>query len=77
MPANDWRRANRDRFDRSKKRNYARGKKNPFNEKQEWTIEDSMRIVAPDRPNDRKLAEELGRSVQAIQVWRCRLKKAK
>jgi len=36
-----------------------------------------MRIVAPDRPNDRKLAEELGRSVQAIQVWRCRLKKAK
>ncbi len=42
---------------------------------QEWTLSAIERIIAPDRPLDSILAKELGRSLQAIQQMRNKLKK--
>ncbi len=39
-----------------------------------WSVEDSNRIMADDRPTDLELAKELGRTVNAIQHHRNRLR---
>lgn len=45
---------------------------------QDWTTSELARITAHDRPSDKQLAHELGRSPTAIQVmrWRVRRRKA-
>lgn len=43
--------------------------------RQAWGQEDDRRIMAEDRPDDLTLANEMDRSVAAIQVRRCLLKK--
>jgi hypothetical protein len=40
-----------------------------------WSQEDIARILAPDRPSDAELAEELGRSMYA--VWQARFRYTK
>jgi hypothetical protein len=74
MPVAAWRHANRQRFNQQKKENYARGRGNVSNERQGWMIHEDDMIIDPLRPCDRRLAKELGRSVQAIQIRRSRLK---
>ena len=58
-----------------KKRYYNRHNKNRINSRAEWTLSEMALIVAPDRPLDRILSQKLGRSVEAVQIKRCRLKK--
>lgn len=70
-----WRRRNPGAWNDSKKRNYERGAVNTENEKRRYAPEELERIIASDRPCDRQLAIELGRSVQALQVKRSYLMK--
>jgi hypothetical protein len=45
------------------------------NSHQEWTVAHLERITSPDRPCDRVLSKEMGRSVSSIQTQRYFLKK--
>lgn len=54
-----------------RKRNYAKTQGYP---KREWTLHEMDLILYSDK-SDTELARELKRSVQAIQIKRCRLKK--
>lgn len=56
-----------------RKNNYARGRKNCQRAGKPWNFNELVSIIVSDRPRDRKLAEKIGRSVQAIQVMRTRL----
>ncbi|MDP3985391.1 MAG: hypothetical protein Q8P82_01385, partial [bacterium] len=70
----EWRNRNRDRFNESKKRNYAKGRRYARHTREFWSDWEILQIAADDRPSDRELARTLRRSVQAIQVKRSRLK---
>jgi hypothetical protein len=61
---------------RNRMRNYAktRGGGLDHNRKIKYTLDECDRILAHSIP-DRELAKQLGRSVQAIQITRARLKK--
>lgn len=65
-----WRKLHPDEWRKYRKENYARGRINCHRRRAPWTNEEDNRITAPDRPKDRTLALELGRSVQAIQIRR-------
>jgi hypothetical protein len=67
-----WRDRNRPAYEAGKKRYYAQFRDGATNSGKEWTTAELEAITAPDRPSDRELAKELGRSVQAIQVARGR-----
>lgn len=69
-----WRINNRDKRNEQKKRNYERGGTYIPNYRMKWTAEMEREIMAQNRPHDRVLALKLGRSVQAIQVKRARIK---
>ena len=69
-----WRQRNPEKYNKSKSLNYARGATNTKNARTEWTGSEDKRILDPLRPKDRDLAEEMGRTVQAIQIRRCRIK---
>lgn len=71
----NWRKKNPDKWNACKKRNYKKGSKNKQHHREEWTMREDARITDPNRPKDRVLAEELGRTVLAIQLRRCRLNK--
>lgn len=71
-----WRRNHRDRYDEAKKRYYGRFQEGAWNTWGRWTAGECERVLAHDRP-DRELAKELGRTVQAIQVCRAKLRKGK
>ncbi len=70
-----WRNKNRSKWNESKAINYKKGAANQKNSKTEWTVSENERITGSDRPTDRVLATELERTVRAIQIQRCRLKK--
>lgn len=70
-----WRNKNRQTFNRGKARNYAKGATNQKNAKTVWTASENKCITDPRRPIDRKLAKKLGRTVQAIQIQRSRLRR--
>jgi hypothetical protein len=65
----------RDMFYAQKRKNYAQTRAGARNRKTVWTCEEDAVITAAARPTDRVLAGQLGRSVQAIQVRRCKLQK--
>ena len=69
-----WRKANPAKWNATKKRNYDRGS-HTHNGGDSWTVREMDRIVDSDKPTDRELSKELGRSVMAIQVMRCRIRK--
>ena len=68
-----WRRANREAFNRHKKRNYAQTRDNAVNVGQRWTIDQTNMVLAHEI-SDRELAAKIGRSVEAIQVRRAKVK---
>jgi hypothetical protein len=67
-----WRAARR----KIRAKNYARGAVHDRRSRRRWTTDEERQITAPDRPSDRELAKQLGRSVQAIQVKRTEMKRA-
>ena len=56
-----------------KKNYYKRGRKSDINSRARYTEEELNMILAHEIP-DKELAEKLGRSVQAIQICRSKLK---
>ena len=61
------------RNDMPVKRYYAKHRKSPENLRnsgQKWTFSETHRIIAPLRPLDSVLAKRIGRSVQAVQERR-------
>ena len=70
----EWRKKNREKHNAHKRRNYAKGALHDTNSCLPWTVKDTQLIMAKDRPCDRVLAKKLGRSVQAIQVRRSKVK---
>lgn len=68
-----WRLRNTDKRNAERKRNYH---KHPglYLAGAKWTVEDSDFVLAATAP-DRALHVLLGRSVQAIQIRRCKLRK--
>ena len=68
-----WRSKNRDKVNEQKKRNYKQTVRNAHNYKKQWTKEEE-KMILDHNISDRELAEQLGRSVQAIQVRRSKLK---
>jgi hypothetical protein len=69
-----WRQANPERFNEHKKNNYAQTRKNAHNSSLPWSKNEEAAITAEARPSDRELSKKLGRSVQAIQIHRSRMK---
>ena len=53
-----------------KRRYYRRSRKNNRRKGKRWTPVEDAKITAADRPTDRKLSIQMGRSVQAIQQCR-------
>ena len=73
-----WRIRHPQARNKGKRRYYAKHREDPLNKKnagQEWTIKEMDLITDANKPVDRVLAHVIGRSVQAIQVMRARLKK--
>jgi hypothetical protein len=71
-----WKLKHPEKHREGKKRNYASTARNNPNHHQEYTIrEDKLILNSP--LTDRELHHEIGRSVQAIQVRRSKLKKIK
>jgi len=69
-----WREQNRKAWRRNrakqKIRYYRQFQKNTRRKGRRWAPVEDVRITAKDRPTDRKLSKELGRSAQAIQQRR-------
>ena len=65
-----WRTNNPLKRNEMRKKNYAATRKGAVNSKRLWSGEEIIKIFSPDRPCDRVLANQLGRSVQAIQIKR-------
>ena len=65
-----WRKRHPLKRNEWRKRNYDKGAGNCRNRGARWSKAEDLRITAEDRPVDRVLALELGRSVIAIQVRR-------
>lgn len=75
-----WRLRHPDGRYRSKDRYYSKHRETPANRRnsrQWWTHEHLLLIIAPDRPPDSVLAKQIGRSVQAIQGMRWRLRQTR
>lgn len=72
-PWKQWRLKHADKRNAWRRGNYARG---DFGHRTRrlWSQDEDRRVIAHTIP-DRELAQDLGRSVQAIQVRRCKLKK--
>lgn len=68
-----WRLANPKTRNRQRKTHYAKTR-DAANRGQEWTNAEMEAITADDRPADKILSGNLGRSVQAIQVKRAKIR---
>lgn len=64
-----------DRRNKHRKTNYLKGREHNTNSWKRWTDEEKEIIKSNSSKTDRELAEEIGRSVQAIQMKRCKDKK--
>ncbi len=69
-----WQKTHPEARNTIKKRNYARGKTSTSKKREQYLSDEIQLILAKER-SDRELAKLLGRSVQAIQVKRVRIKK--
>ena len=73
-----WRKRHPEQRARERKRYYTKHRENPQNKTnagQEWTLREIDCITAKDRLCDTVLGILMGRSVEAIQIARCKLKK--
>jgi hypothetical protein len=68
-----WRRKNPEKWQRQKTRYYRRSRTG--SKRKEWTEEALDLITAEDRPSDQALSKRIGRSVEAIQVKRSKIRK--
>ncbi len=75
LPRKAWVKKNPEKRNKNRRENYKKGAVNNKNFRSNWTIHEHSLITDPNHPRDRVLAEILGRTVQAIQVERCRQKK--
>jgi len=64
-----------DQRSRDRRRNYAKGRMSDWNSMGRYTNRENELILGEFEGSDRELAEVIGRSVQAIQVQRTRLRK--
>lgn len=62
-----------DKKKKHRRRNYLKGRKNDFRSGKHWTKKE-IEIILHCKGNDRRLAHKIGRSVQAIQVRRSKIK---
>lgn len=69
-----WRLANPEMRQAGKKRNYAKSRKTAVNCRKRWSFNEDLKIMAADKLADSVLAVELGRSTQAIEQRRHKLK---
>jgi len=70
----EWREQNPDKWNQQKKRYYAKFRRNTPNRGQRYTIQE-INLILNSELSDRELHRLLGRSIQAIQVQRCKLLK--
>lgn len=70
-----WRKSNPALWQKSKRENYAKGRKHAHNSRARWTLDEVKRLALLDAAGmlDRAIAKELGRSVQSIQIKRHKL----
>ena len=68
-----WRLTHRKGRNQQRRKNYQKTA-GAENSKSEWTAKDEDLITASNRPHDMVLAQKLGRSVQAIQIKRSRIR---
>jgi len=66
-----WRLAHTQKRNASRKRYYKQFQRNAIKKGKRWTY-DEIDLILMSNDTDRKLQKELGRSVQAIQIKRCR-----
>jgi hypothetical protein len=66
----EWRRKNPKKRQVSSARNYRKGATHQECARRHWSIDDELLINTTNRPHDRRLAQILGRTVQAIQIHR-------
>lgn len=69
-----WRKSNPSVWRRQKQRYYDQHGQGRHNG-QDWSDKEKQLVMSPNSPGDVILAKRLGRSVRAIQIKRCRLKK--
>ena len=67
-----WRRANPEKWNEMKKRNYAKGRRFARGNYRPW-LETEIELIFDMSYRDIDLAKKLKRSVQAIQIKRCRI----
>lgn len=70
-----WRKKHPDKRNKEKNKYYRQFEKNARNGNQDWPVGHMDAILAPDRPRDRVLSGQLGRTVLAIQIMRSKIKK--
>lgn len=73
---NKWRAKYPEKRTELRKRNYGISRKTARNSKHFWSVYDLEAVVRHDVP-DRELGKRIGRSVQAIQVMRSKMKTGK
>ncbi len=69
-----WRLRYPDRRNSQKKRYYKKTAVGAKNSRIKWTTKEIDSIIASNKPRDTVLAKKLGRSVEAIQVKRSKIK---
>lgn len=68
-----WRKKHRKAWAASKKRSHNKGPVNRTKHRKSWDKNDELRIMDPNRPTDRALGLELGRTLVAIRSHRAKL----
>lgn len=72
-----WRQNHTEARNELRSRYYKSGALYNHNHRVTWTSAEDMQITDPNRPCDRVLARKLKRTIGAIQVERCRLRRMK
>lgn len=72
-----WRKKHRIQFNNWKREYNQSSQASARNSGSEWSSVEMAAIVATDRLSDRELSRKLGRSIQAIQVRRCKIRQGK
>jgi hypothetical protein len=72
-----WRENNPAAWQNSKKQYYKKSAKKAFASRRKWTPDEIQRVTDHNRPCDRVLAKELGRSMKAVQQMRGRARSMK
>ncbi|MFA5051862.1 MAG: hypothetical protein WC544_02240 [Patescibacteria group bacterium] len=74
---NTWRRNHKEKRRKQRQAYHERNRANPYNVRNQrviWSDKEKRIILAKNRPSDRTLSRQLGRSIKAIQMqrYKCR-----